>query len=955
MSAVLRDFGWHCRGDFLGGAGVPFLVSDYARGRRVMSSTVWTATKNVIDQSRLTRRAVNCLARAIEPMEKRRLLSTVQTPLPIPVLPPLHPEPVALYDGNITPTNYRASYGLSTITFNGTPGDGTGETIAIVDAYDCPTLIDTGASGYSTSDLAEFDSLFGLPTPPMFLKVNEVGGSTLPTGTGRTAQSDSLETELDVEYAHAMAPNASIILVEANTPSQLWPLSMNTARSIPNVDAISLSWGGNETSGESTGDTAFQTPAGHNGITFTVASGDDGFNEFGWPAANPYVVDTGGTNLFETAGSYGYETAWSGSSGGVSLYETKPTYQSGIDNSASTTHRLIPDVSMDADTPVEIYDNDGYGGLTGVIGTSIVAPAFAGVMAVIDQGRALEGLGSLDGFTQTLPRIYALPSADFHDITTGSSGSNSLAKAGVGYDLVTGIGTPVGGSFVPDLAGGATISGTVYSDNNANGNLDGGEGGISGVTVYVDVGNVGSYVAGDPMAVTGANGTYSIQDDVAGQQTLVIREVAPAGYIQTGTVNPSFTTSYDAQQTENFGNFPTTYAGAQHYYVDLNGAGNTVQVYVGDDSSGTLTYSVATSVLGSTPLNFQPTAGADQLTIDYTNGNPMAASGQFTYTPATSSGSSLIVEGTPASSTISVTNAGVVVNSQTITTSGVQNVTIDAAGGSSGLTLNFTSNPYTNVTLNGQGSGDTITLTGTNTGTTTGAYSFGGSNESLNVSVDNPYTITGDAAMGATGGVALTDSSPLTLVGSQTLSSFAINTSNGSVAIARSSPSVQSVVVSTSLFVDSADGAYLDLDNNAMVINYTGGSPIGYVTGLLQTGSDGGAWDGVGIRSTAAANDPIGLTAIGAIDNVQLAAFEGSGYTSFAGVPVNANSVLLKYTYYGDADLSGTVDSQDVNLLDQGYGTSGGGWLSGDFDYSGTVDSQDVNLLDEGYGQTPAL
>src|SRR5262249_18039249 len=82
-------------------------------------------------------------------------------------------------------------------------------------------------------------------------------------------------------------------------------------------------------------------------------------------------------------------------------------------------------------------------------GTSLAAPMWAGVIAIANQGRAVNGLGSLDGRGDTLPKLYVLPSADFHDVTTGNNGY----AAGTGYDLVTGRGSPIVNLLVADLAG----------------------------------------------------------------------------------------------------------------------------------------------------------------------------------------------------------------------------------------------------------------------------------------------------------------------------------------------------------------------------------------------------------------------------------------------------------------------------------------------------------------------
>jgi SdrD B-like protein len=900
------------------------------------------------------------LAAAVEPLEIRRLLIGYPNVIKHTSLSDNFTASVSLdnsftpaasvttdADEYIAPTYLRAAYGLNNISFNGTPGNGQGETIAIIDAFSEPGLVDTSASNYSSSDLAVFDSEFGIPDPPSLTILNESGGTSLPS----TNTNITVENALDVEYAHAMAPDASIVLIECNSlnDSDL-DTGINTARNLSGVDVVSMSFGGEEYSEETDNystsglgfldDGFFQTPSGHTGITFIASSGDGGYGTQ-YPAASPYVLGMGGTDLEESSGTYDSESGWNDSGGGPSSYESKPSYQSGVDNTASTTRRLMPDMSLDAGTPVYVYDA-GAGGWLIVTGTSIAAPSMAGVIAIADQGRALEGLGSLNGYTQTLPRIYELPANDFHDITTGSSGSGSLAQAGPGYDLVTGIGSVNGPGFVTDLAGGLTISGTVFADLNGDGVQDNGETGISGVRVYVDLNNSGSYVSSDPSAITASNGTYSIpMMDVPGGQNYTIREVLPSGYIATVGAQ-TITSKYDDLVTENFGDFPTTFNSSLDYYVDLNSASNTVQIFAGTNGSGTPVATIATAILETSTLTFSQSGSNPELVIDYTNGDPMAASNQFVFQPASATSALLLVEGTSANSTISVTSAGVVVNGQTIGTTKVQDVTIGAAGADSSLTANFSSNPFTAIALNAQAGSSTITLAGANSASTSVSYSFANSTQdNLVIEVTNPYTITGNAGATDPGGITLTDSSALTLLGSQTLAGLVID-ANSSITIGRNG-SAQSVVQSTSLIVSPTD-AYLDLNNNAMIIDYgNNADPISTIDGLLQTGYANGDWNGYGIRSTAAADDSNGITAIGSADNQEL------GDTTFDGVTVAANSILLLYTYYGDANLDGVVNKLDVSAVSVGFVFGESGWQNGDFTYAGSVTKVDISLLSEGF------
>jgi subtilase family serine protease len=351
----------------------------------------------------------------------------------------------------LTPAQITRAYGLNGIQFtsNGTtvPGNGAGETIALIEMYHDPNI---------QSDLATFDAQYKLPTPA-FTQVNQAGDQT----SSGWAQEESL----DVEWAHAIAPGASILTVEAapanSASQQLQNLltAVNTARNTPGVVAVSMSWGFDEMPNESSFDSYFTTPAGHTGITFIAASGDNGYVEY--PSASPNVLSVGGTSLTLTStGAYGSETAWIQSGGGYSQFEPEPSYQASVQ---TTGMRSTPDVAFDGDpnTGVEVYaTNPGFGrggGWQLVGGTSVGAPAWAGIIAIVDQGRTLAGPGSLDGPTQTLPSLYKAPSADFNTVAAASApaqfgnGFDPFASAGVshsawgiGFGFYFGFGTSPG-------------------------------------------------------------------------------------------------------------------------------------------------------------------------------------------------------------------------------------------------------------------------------------------------------------------------------------------------------------------------------------------------------------------------------------------------------------------------------------------------------------------------------
>ncbi len=345
----------------------------------------------------------------------------------------------------LTPAQVRQAY-AENFNFNvggkSFAADGSGQTIAIVIG---------GLDPYIANDLATFDRNFGLPAPPSFQNIYFQGAQY------NESTSAMLETAADVEWSHAIAPGANILLVQAasmNNPDLM--AAVNYARQQPGVSVVSMSWGGAESSADHQYDSIFTTPAGHTGVTFVASSGDYGwFNSsqktqigVSWPASDPNVLSVGGTNLSVASdGTYLGETAWYDSGGGFSQLYSEPSYQSGVQH---TGVRTVPDVAYNSDSAngqgIWVYDTPG-GGWTGFLGTSAGAPQWAGLIAVADEGRHLAGLNPLDGPSQTLPAIYAFSSA-FRDVTVGSNGY----AATKGYDLVTGLGTPIAVTLAGDLA-----------------------------------------------------------------------------------------------------------------------------------------------------------------------------------------------------------------------------------------------------------------------------------------------------------------------------------------------------------------------------------------------------------------------------------------------------------------------------------------------------------------------
>jgi subtilase family serine protease len=412
----------------------------------------------------------------------------------------------------LTPATIRSAYGMNGITFGSLTGDGSNQTIAIVDAYDQPNL---------ASDLAAFDKYYTLSDPPSLTKLNENGGTSLPSKD--SVGGWGVETSLDVEWAHVVAPKANIVVFEATSASYADLMAaVNTARNYTGVSVVSMSWGGNETSSiYSQYDSYFTTPSGHQGVTFVASSGDSGAygtstsKVVGYPASSPNVLGVGGTTLTTSGGNYSSESGWGngtssytygGSGGGVSKYAAQPSYQKNVVTQTST-FRAVPDVAFDADpnSGVPVYDTYDDGSSTPwlqVGGTSLAAPMWAGVIAIADEGRG--SLGTLDGRTQTLPAIYSLSSSDFHDVTTGNNGY----AAGTGYDLVTGRGTPIVNKVAVDLAGGSSSTPTPSI------------GSLSGSPSTVQTGNAFTLVAANVTETGGTINSVTFYRESNGQSGL---------------------------------------------------------------------------------------------------------------------------------------------------------------------------------------------------------------------------------------------------------------------------------------------------------------------------------------------------------------------------------------------------------------------------------------------------
>ncbi len=338
--------------------------------------------------------------------------------------PPIHIKGMAAAaPAGLNPDQVKAAYHLPAT-------GGASTTIAIIDAFDDARI---------ESDLGFFDQQFKLAP---CTTANGCFEKHKMSSTLKQNASWSYETSLDVEWAHAMAPQAKILLVEAKSGSGADLLAaVDYAAKRKDVVAVSMSWGGSEFQGEDQYDSHFASA----GKVFFASSGDDGAG-VNWPAVSSNVVAVGGTTLtFISSTHAAHETAWNGSGGGVSAYEAQPAFQASYSIPRANKMRAVPDVSFVADPA---------SGLAVYRSTSAKKNAknwyvLGGTSAGAPQWAAIQALGQ----SATLTQLYGDKASTtnqkyFRDITSGSNGDCTYyCDARRHYDYVTGLGSPLTVNF----------------------------------------------------------------------------------------------------------------------------------------------------------------------------------------------------------------------------------------------------------------------------------------------------------------------------------------------------------------------------------------------------------------------------------------------------------------------------------------------------------------------------
>ncbi|WP_329315982.1 putative Ig domain-containing protein [Streptomyces sp. NBC_01262] len=337
----------------------------------------------------------------------------------------------------ISPANLHSAYNLPST-------GGSGLTVAVVDAYNDPN---------AAADLAVYRSQFGLSACTVasgcFKQVSQTGSTTsLPSNDTGWAG----EEALDIDMVSAVCPNCNIILVEANSATDADLGAAENEAVALGAKFVSNSWGGDESSSQTSSDTAYFK---HPGVAITVSAGDSGYGAE-WPATSQYVTAVGGTALSTSSSTRGWtESVWKtssteGTGSGCSAYDAKPSWQT----DTGCTKRMESDVSAVADpaTGVAVYDTYGGSGWAVYGGTSASAPIIAGVYA-------LAGTPGTSDYPAKYPYSHT---SNLYDVTSGNNGSCSTSyfcTAATGYDGPTGWGTPNGTTaFASGTSTGNTVT-----------------------------------------------------------------------------------------------------------------------------------------------------------------------------------------------------------------------------------------------------------------------------------------------------------------------------------------------------------------------------------------------------------------------------------------------------------------------------------------------------------------
>ena len=580
---------------------------------------------------------------------------------------------------------------------------------------------------------------------------------------------------------------------------------------------------------------------------------------------------------------------------------------------------------------VQTNDGDSY---PNFFGTSASAAAAAGVAALVLQAAPTATPAQVDAALQ----------------------STAIDMGTAGVDAQTGYGLIQADAAVAAAVNATTgtITGTVFLDANGNGTLDAGEAGLGGATAYVDTNNNGQRDGGEPSATVAANGTFTITGVTTGASK-VVRVVAPNGYVATVAGRTVAATAGTTTANVALGLFPDAFfgtAGNDAYTLVLD-ATNKANLDVILAGGATLT--APRTLLPS--IIFSPGLGNDALTVSFANGNPVP-SGGLTYDGGAGT-NTITVNGTAAADTATVFDQQTTFDNVSLLSTNISNETINGMGGTDTVGVTAALASGQTLTVNG-GVGTTTfavraTLPNNGAGYVFDAGTAAGDAGVLTVTV-GPYALpAGDPAatsasltLNANAATILPAAAAGTGVNARTFAAVNVGAGGTLTVAAPATHADRAVVVTPTLSV--AAGGKVDLAGNDMVVQQ---GTLATLNALVATGCNAGLWTGKGIASSAAAADGAHLTAVGIMPNTAggSTAAVYSAANPFDGIVPAANAVLLKSTYYGDANLDGVVNAADYARTDAGYLLGSTGWANGDFNYDGVVDGSDYTLIDNAFDQ----
>jgi len=589
-----------------------------------------------------------------------------------------------------TPAQIRAAYGLgvlpavgATLSASAAAALGAGQTVYVVDANHNPNAL---------SDLNAFSAKFGLPScSALSLGATTslplaAAGSSCSLGVAYTDGSALIksaapaynaswasEIALDVQWVHAIAPLARIVLIEA---SDSMTNSLAGGVALANkmgAGIVSMSFGAAEGAWVTGLDATFATA----GMTYVAASGDSGA-QVNWPAVSPGVLAVGGTSLQWSGSGTRYEAAWSGSGGGVSAYESLPAWQSGVTlpGVGKPARRAVVDVAFNANPSTGQYvaltapgatttNWNAYGG------TSIAAPQWAGLLAVANAQRVAASKAVLGDIHATLyasiavvPGTYA---AALADVVDGNDGSCASCAAATGFDQPTGWGTPNAAGLLTALTGVGVATPAV-----------------------APVVPGGAFVAKKAVALTqslgitaptGVTTTYAIQGGPTGLSVNAAGELkwtAPVlgSYTLTATATTSAGKSASGSYTLKVIPYTVPVFSGSAALTGTEGKAFSATVVASNPNTGTLGYSVGGAPSGLTisaagVLSWaSPVGGTYALAVTVTDGYGLSATRTYTLTvpkvnhaPVLSGGSVTV----PAGMSLTIKLAGYDVDGDAIT------------------------------------------------------------------------------------------------------------------------------------------------------------------------------------------------------------------------------------------------------------------------------------------------